>query len=140
MKQRGHKSGAQLATVTSLLVAPPEPPAELTGEAIEIWRETVSTLPSNWFPRDVWPLLACYCRNIATNRALSKLINAIDVNELKIPAVREEWSHLLKLRMAESNSAMRLATKLRLTNQSRLDPKTAHRAVENKPQGKRPWE
>lgn len=136
--KRGRKSAASLA-IMPLKVPPPEPPANLTPEQAECWREVVGSLPSNWLPRDVWPLLESYCRSIATSRQLSKVIQAFTPDMLTGAALTE-FGRLCTLRAAENANMWRMATKLRLTNQSRLRSETAARQANNAPRGRKPWE
>jgi hypothetical protein len=50
------------------------------------------------------------------------------------------YFQLLKMRDQETTAAARMATKLRLTNQSRYMPQTLARAAHNTPKLAKPWE
>ena len=57
----------------------------------------------------------------------SKLLNAIPQQHLDDPQVREHFSQLARLKVQLSLATTTLATKMRLTNQSRYPTRTAAR-------------
>src|SRR5690606_6228688 len=88
-----------------------EPPAGVTEEQAQAWRETVSARSADFFGPDQVPMLAEYCRAVVTCRLLGAQIEAAfaggDPVELKAA---------LDMRDKESRRLASLATKLRLTN------------------------
>jgi hypothetical protein len=135
MAQRGRKSSASLAVLPFVKPEPPAPQAGLTEEQAEVWRSIVSTMPHSWFPPETYDLLALLCRHVTTARVIWGQIAKVD------PAELARFDRLSKMATRESRSISMLATKLRLTNQSRYDPKTAGR-IANEPRGSglKPWE
>lgn len=108
-----------------------EPPAGLTEEQAEVWRETVNARSADFFGPDQVPLLEEYCRAVVTCRLLGAQVEAAiaggDPGELKA---------VLDMRDKESRRLASLATKLRLTNQSRYTPQAAATAAKKGGGGK----
>lgn len=96
------------------------PPAELTDEQARVWRETVEARSADYFGEDAAPLLEEYCRVVVMCRLLAVQIEAAiaggEPGELKA---------LLDMRDKESRRLTSIATKLRITNQSRYTPDKA---------------
>ena len=122
----------------------PEPLPHLTEDEAAIWREVVVTKPADWFMRDSQPLLAAYCQAVVMHRDLAGLWH-LAIASSKSADVAERLSGMASLKdlngmVAKSaNLAAALATKLRLTQQSRYTPQAANTA--SKKSGPlRPWE
>jgi len=100
-----------------------------------LWRATVATKPIDWFAADSAPLLAEYVRAVAMCNALAGRIDASlsgdDAGATKL---------LLDMRDKESRRVASLATKLRLTNQSRYTPQAANTASKRSAQGGKLWQ
>lgn len=107
------------------------PPEGLTDEQAQVWRETVGARSADYFSQDAVPLLEEYCRVVTMCRLLALQIEAAiagnDVGVLK---------SLLDMRDKESRRMTSLATKLRLTNQSRYTPQAAGTAARKGAGGK----
>lgn len=136
MKTRGRDSAASQEIVR--LVQPierierPKPPAELTDEQAEEWREVVGRMPADWFPRETHPLLTDYCRHVVMARKIAQLISQAEEGETLDVA---EYDRLGKMAERESRVIASLATKMRLTQQTTYDKS------KKKPSGvKKPWE
>lgn len=101
-----------------------EPPATLTPEQTEVWRTTVGARSSDFFGQDAAPLLEEYCRVVTMCRTLAFKVEAAtaggDDAELELA---------LRMRDRESKRLTSIATKLRLTNQSRYTPQAAATAA-----------
>ena len=108
-----------------------EPPAGLTEDQAEVWRSVVGARSSDFFGEDAVPLLEEYCRVVVMCRLLAIQIEAGiaggDAAELKT---------LLDMRDKESRRMTSLATKLRITNQSRYTPQAAGTAAKRGAGGK----
>jgi len=117
MTQRGRKSAAALEMLPrKTLMERPAPPAELSAaERIE-WLAVVDRMPADWFTREVHPLLQQYCRNVCTIRNLTHEYEKEDLT-------LKERDMILAMRDRERKSMESLATKMRLTHQSRYDAK-----------------
>ena len=85
-----------------------------------MWRETVGARSADYFGEDAAPLLEEYCRVVVMCRLLAVQIEAAisggESGELKA---------LLDMRDKESRRLTSIATKLRITNQSRYTPDKA---------------
>lgn len=126
------KSAAALSVTTGAPDARVAPPADLTEQETVLWREVVDSKPAEWFGEDSVPVLKEYVRAAVMCDRLAGLIDTA-LLEGK-PTVGD----LLLARDRESRRAANLATKLRLTQQSRYTPQAAATA-DRKAGGKRPW-
>ena len=112
-----------------------EPPEGLTDEQVQVWRETVGARSADYFGEDAVPMLEEYCRVVVMCRLLAMQIEAVIAG-----SGGEETAGLLKsfldMRDKESRRMASLATKLRLTNQSRYTSKTAGTAAKKGAGGK----
>jgi hypothetical protein len=143
MRQRGRKSAAAQAAVVIAggFGTRPEPPADLTPRQGDIWREIVGSEDPNFFNTGALRgLLAAYCRHREAYEGISAIINGFDPQWLKASEGAKRYKDLLKMRDLETRGATSLATKLRLTNQSRYTEKTSATAARNALKGPRPWE
>lgn len=142
MKQRGRRSAAaQSVVIAGGFGTRPEPPLDLTARQGEIWREIVSSEDPNFFNTGALRgLLAAYCRHREAYEGISAIINSFDPQWLKANEGAKRYKDLLKMRDLETRGATSLATKLRLTNQSRYNEKTSATAARNAAKGPKPWE
>jgi hypothetical protein len=122
MTQRGRKSAAHLAIVAPIPTGRPQPPPDLTEEQSEVWRSTAAALPPDWFARETLPVLAQYCRHVCRARWLAKWVDK-NAPSMGMP----ELDKGLAMCERESRAVLAHARSLRLTLQSRTDPKTAGR-------------
>jgi hypothetical protein len=136
--KRGRESSADFSVIPGL-PRRPEPPAELTEEQAQEWREVVGRMPSDWFRREVFPLLVQFCRHVVSARFVAKLIHDTRV-ELSEPETVKRLDLLLRLEEREGKAVARLATKLRLTQQSRYTPASAARRANTATPERRPWD
>lgn len=138
MLNRGRKpDGQHLASVTVLPVGPAKPPDTLSEEQGKIWTETVASRPPGWFGKDTAPILESYCIAIARRRFISA--NIEHQMSLKKPSARK-CAELLALEVKQTQVIASLATKMRLTQQSRYTPQAAATASKTVPSAKAPWE
>lgn len=121
MGTRGRKSSASLAVISGSgieTIRRPEPPEELTDEQAEIWREVVSRLPADWFPRETQPMLAQYCRHVIRARRLAQLLDATErAEEFDV----KEYRDLLRSEEEQSRAISSLATRMRISQQASYD-------------------
>ena len=101
-----------------------------------IQRAIVADLPGGWISGAQEYLLAAYCRHIDAGNWLSKQIDGLGVEPADIPRL----SRLLGMRIRETGAMMSLATKMRLTQQARMHPRTAGRATSDENGGRKLWE
>jgi hypothetical protein len=129
------KSAASLSIVPAKGITPPTPPADLSAAEAVLWREIVETKPSDWFGPDSLPVLKEYIRaSIMCDLLDAQVKDALAEGE-GVGVVKA----LLDMRDKESRRGVSMATKLRLTQQSRYGARSADRA-DNRAGGKRPWQ
>ena len=98
-------------------------PDYLTVPQKEIWAQTVNARAADYFGEDSLPLLAEYCRAAAMCDSL-----AIEIEAAMAGGEGKDVKTLLQLRDMESRRLTSIATKLRITNQSRYTPQAAKTA------------
>ncbi len=139
MGTRGRKSAAELGVIPSIPQRP-EPPDELTPQQAEEWREIVGRMPVDWFRREIWPLLCSYCRHICNARRIAALIEGARVVDVADRKAVMHFNPLLGMQERQSNAMAGLATRMRLTNQSRYTASSAATHAKGGTTGKKLWE
>ena len=141
MRQRGRRSAAAEEAASTLTVidgdfagrARPDPPKELAEAGAAIWREVIRDEPAGFFTTTVTQgMLADYC----TRRVSVEIVNA-EIAKFKPEWMKEaeglrRYHLLLRMRDMEMGAVTMLATKLRLTNQSRYHRHTAGSEAANR--------
>jgi hypothetical protein len=141
MGQRGRKSAASLAVVTPITDHRPAPPPGLNEEQTAEWTAIVQRLPDGYFPRECHGLLSAYCKHVSAFRLLSTSIDSFQPAWLADDDGLKRYGGLLALREREGRALSSLATRLRITPQSRIYAKTAGVAAANAGHGgRKPWE
>ena len=142
MRQRGRKSSASLSVVPIRTDARrPPPPGHLTAIEKTTWREIVNSTPAGWFTVAQEPLLAAYCCHESAARFLSEMIEKErPANLLADPAKLRLYCRLLAMRARETAALSALATKMRLTQQTQMHPRTAGRAWDANHPGPKLWD
>jgi hypothetical protein len=145
MIKRGRKSAEEIAIAANVIAGGfgkrPEPPVELTEKQIEIWKLVVSSEPQDYFNSEALRgLLADYCRHRESANMVSLVIESFKGEWLKSNEGAKRYKALLQMRDIETRAAAGLATKLRLTNQSRYTPEKAATAARNAAVGPMPWD
>ena len=128
------KSAASLSIVPRLSGQTVPEPSDLTEAELGLWREIVTTKPAEWFGADSAPVLKEYVR-----AAVACDLLAVRVREAIQGGDAEAVKFFLDMRDKESRRAVSLATKLRLTQQSRYGARSADRA-DRRANGARPWQ
>ncbi len=136
MRQRGRKSGASLEVLAFPERKKPEPPVDMPPRQAAEWRAVVGRLPYDWFERETHALLVMYCRHVDAAWHVAQLIEQIQCAET---VNVEDYQRLLTMQEKEGRAIASLATKLRLTNQSRYEAKGAARHA-GQFSGRVPWE
>ena len=146
MGKRGRKSAAELATVGpgGLARAPrPKPPTHMGDDAAEIWRQITNSLPADWFSAGTLPLLEALCSLTVSQRYTIRSVQKIERGGDDFD--REEWERLIKQLGEVSGRIATLATRMRLTPQSRYGARAADTAgrsgpkLWDRPDGDEPW-
>ena len=140
MAKRGRKSAAELAVVRVTLEGyRPQAPHALTAQQAQLWREIVESVPGGWINHAQEPLLAAYCRHVSAADRLSAMIdqNESDLNDF---GALQRFGKLLSMRERETKALSSLATRMRLTQQSQMHPRSAGRAWEGNHPGPKLWD
>ena len=95
----------------------PEPPDYLTNEQATVWRSVVNRLPADWFPPVTHALLAQFCRHVTSARHIAGLIEKLAQSDASSLIL---FDRLLRMQERETRVISSLATRLRMTNQSRF--------------------
>lgn len=134
-------AAAQVVALQGGIGQRPDPPDDLTDDQAEVWRATVASEDTAFFSTAALrELLKDYCRHKCTGAALSAQIETYDASKAMDPETAKNFDRITKMRDRETKAAADLATKLRLTNQSRYTPKAAATASKNAGTQKKPWE
>jgi len=144
MEPRGRKSADAVIATAQVVHLPgkwPEPPAELTETQAQAWRAIVATKPHDWFGPDTYPLLMEYVRAIQSARVIAEAIERFDPACLLQEDGLDLFERLNRMQDAKSGTLARLATKMRLAQQSRYDKQAANgKAKSAGSPGLKPWE
>lgn len=138
MDQRGRKG--EFGNVVHLPGQWPAPPEALTETQKDNWRAIVRTKPSDWFGSDTYPLLVEYVRAIDAADVLSRAMDGFKAEWMSEEEGLKRFERLSRLHDAKSATLARLATKMRLSQQSRYSEKVAATASRNAKTVKKPWE
>ena len=141
MTKPGRKSAASLASVPVPLASrrPPPPERLLEAEAI-VWRDVVGAMPADWFTRESYPVLTAFCRHTARADMLAGLLADFTSEWIKVEGGLQRLDKLLAMAARETTTATACARALRLTQQARIQPRGAGRAMAKNPGGPRPWD
>lgn len=131
------QSAASLAIVPPAQAGPLSAPTELSESERALWAEITESKPSDWFGADSAPLLKEYVRAVVLCDVLDEKVKRAMGAETETPV--GDIKLLLDMRDKEAKRATSLATKLRLTQQSRYTPQAANTA-NSRASGKRPWQ
>lgn len=130
MQQPGRKSSAQLSVIAGTIDGRPKAPAELSKEQAEVWDRVVGSEAQDFFKTAALKeLLAAYCRHVVRASWLET-----EIAEAMKPASEldlEDVDRLMKMAERETRAVLSIATKLRLTNQSRYTPQAAGTTAKN---------
>ena len=119
----------------------PKPPEDMNPAHAEIWNKTVRSEPVNWFQSQAQKdLLRMYCAAVYSAHLVQQFIDSFPIAMLSTPNGTRHYNNLSRLRRDETNSAVSLATKLRITNQSRYDRKLAATMTRGQGGVSKPWE
>ena len=104
----------------------PEPPVDMPPRQVAEWRAVVGRMPFDWFQRETFALLVAFCRHVDAAWHVAQLIEQAQCAD---SLIIDDYQKLLAENAEEGNrrAIASLATKLRLTNQSRYEAKGAAR-------------
>jgi hypothetical protein len=138
MDQPGRPSAASLSVVAVGLPQRPEPPECLTEAQGATWRAIVATKAPDWFKADTQPLLIAYCKAVDVHARFSGLLEAaLDAAEPDVMACKQLGEMVAK----QAGVMASMATKMRLTPQSRYTPQAAATSDrKTASEQRKPWE
>lgn len=139
MGSRGRTSGAEIEAGQALVFERPIAPKDLTEAQAEVWLSVVNHMPAEWFGPEQHPVLAAYCRAVVRHQMISAELNEFDPTWLKDQEGLQRYDRLAKIEDLHIKQVASLATKLRLTQQSRYTPQAAATAAK-RGRSMRPWE
>jgi hypothetical protein len=132
------QSAASLSVVPVKPLGRIEPPTSLAGEELKLWRAVVDSKPADWFGEDSAPLLTEYVRAVCHSDELDRVIKSMSLDDQEWVTNAKPYMDFMRIRDMEAKRAVSIATKLRLTQQSRYTPQAASTA--NKKAGQvKPW-
>ena len=139
------RSAADLATprvVVNVKDHRPVAPDNLTADQKAEWEAITRRLPGDYFPRECHPLLEAYVQHVTALKLLSAEVDRFEAEWLDDALGLARYDRLLGMRERESRALSSLATRLRLSPQSRYHQKTAANAAAKEPPngGRKPWE
>lgn len=141
MATRGKASAAALATPAAPAGRRPSPPGGLTKAQAAEWKAVVDRMPPDWFTRETHALLTQYVRHVENAAKLGEALGGFPAELLHTEAGVDRYDKLTKLHEREGRALSSLATRLRLTQQSRYNPASANTAAKNAGKtAKKPWE
>lgn len=142
MATRGRKSAASKEVSAAHLPGQrPAPPRDLTKFQSDEWRAVVARMPADWFTRETHGLLVQYVRHVENAAKLATAIDAFPASHLLTEDGAERFDKLTKMAEREGRAMSSLATRMRLTQQSRYKAETAATASKNAgTAAKKPWE
>ncbi|MBS7737929.1 MULTISPECIES: hypothetical protein [unclassified Chelatococcus] len=119
----------------------PRPPAGLTAKQKREWGAVVNRLPADWFTRETHALLVQYVRHVERADILAKAIDKFPPADLETEDGVERYDKLTKMAEREGRALSSLATRMRLTQQSRYNAKNANTGAEKAGTAStKPWE
>jgi phage terminase small subunit len=143
MKQRGRVSADAASVVVppeaTLPTARLDPPPQLGAREAAEWQAVTARLGPAWFPRECHALLATYC-TIKTQ--LDDVHQALAAFGPSLPEDQQGWGRykgLTALRGRLAGQLASLATKLRLTPQSRVHRYAAGTQAHRRATRPAPW-
>jgi len=136
------RKSAAAKSVTPVLQRPvklPDPPRHLTASQADIWRMVVASRAGDLIAPEAYPVLVEYCRAVTASNLLAAEIDQFDPEWSREDDGLRRWDKLLGMQDRLAAKICSLATKLRLTPQSRVHRETAgtHAA---KGKGGKPWQ
>lgn len=137
---RGRKSTASLLVIAAGPGLLPEAPDTLTAKQAELWRAVVATKPSGWWGADSLPLLVAYVKAVEAHGVVSAQLDAFDVAWLADDDGVKRFDRLTLVFDRMSKLIALLATKMRLSQQSRYDTQKASVADRHAGAGTKPWQ
>lgn len=117
-----------------------DPPKELTAREAEQWRSIVATKPAEWFTRDMLQILVEYCEATSVSRSIAAEIKSFDPDWLKEAEGLARYDCLTRMKERQGRLLANLATKMRITQQSKYGARGAESHARTSAVAGKPWE
>lgn len=118
---------------------PIEPPEGLSESEKRIFRDIVATKPSDYFSNETVGLLVNMVRGLDAADKISSILNSTTVEKVIADEGTAGLARLLAMREKQSRLVVSIATRLRLTPQSRYSPVVAATIAKTTPTLAKPW-
>lgn len=138
MKQRGRKSTAELSVVRPLSTELPAPPDQFDDDQAQAWAEIVATKDPDWWDAGTFPLLEAYVKTIVEYRKVSKLVEGC--HPVADATAFDQYDKIQKTQDRLASQLCRLATKMRLSQQSKYGARGAEGASNPSGNSGTPWQ
>ena len=133
MEGPGRRSAASLTVATITPWTRLAPPDSITEDAAALWREIVASKPAEWFQVDTAPLLEAFCTLTVEYRRAARALAATSTEDT------HTYRLMVDVTTKLAKDAASLATKMRLTPQSRYTPQSAATAHKKAATAAKPW-
>lgn len=125
---------------TAKVASPPlAPPEHLCPAEAAIWREVVDSKPADWFDGPAAQMLSIYCQTVADYDDIRRQLREISPKCRETESGFERYMALHRLQDQKLGRSQLLATKMRLTIQSRYRADKAATENDKAAPGARPW-
>jgi hypothetical protein len=127
----------------------PDPPEWMTESQAEQWNAIVQRMPAGYFTAETLPVLAMLCRHIAYSHEMASIIagSTLELRDCgkkkdhrEVRQILEMHERLHDMLLKEDRIIASLCTKLRLTPQSKHDPRQERNKIKKEPEGRRPFQ
>lgn len=118
----------------------PEPPSCLTPEQAETWRMVLAGRAGDIIPPEAHPVLIEYCRAVSAADAIAEQVDDFDMKSIATDGGLKRWDRLLAMQDRAAAKVASLATKLRMTPQSRMRATQAGKIGAKGDGQRKPWE
>lgn len=146
MTQRGRPSAAALELMgidppeaATSLQKMPEAPRCLTIDQAAIWNLVISSRGGDLIAPEAFPVLEAYCKAVIAARQIDEWVTTFNPNDLADDEEVNRWGKIFAMSEKQNRLIATLASKLRLTPSSRIQPISAGRNAAKGAKSK-PWE
>lgn len=144
--QRGRKSLSELSTAELVRTGPLKataymrPSLHLSDAEQVVWRRVVEDFPAGSFEESSRDMLDCYCQQVVVTQLLDSQIKVFNPEWMSTAEGLQRFDKLLAMREREVRSLSSLATRLRITRQSVINPQTLGHVKASVTKTPKPWE
>lgn len=137
---RKSASDKAVAPVVSLPLRLPDPPKNLSVAQSEIWKLVIASRSGDMIAPEAYPVLVEYCRSITAADMIAEQIDHFDPLWIAEDDGLKRWDKLLGMQDRVSAKVASLATKLRITPQTRIHKEKAGTIASKGGGQRKPWQ